>query len=91
MKNNSMQGTEQTIKLNELLEQLRAHPGTTANAKVMDEIKGIMEIYEDVDPVSAAKVMERVAVKLAGALIDTLGEYWDAIDPGEDEIFDPLS
>ena len=91
MKNNSMQGTEPTQNLNELLEQLRAHPGTTANAKVMDEIKGIMEIYEEVDPVSAAKVMERVAVKLAGALIDTLGEYWDAIDPGADEIFEPLS
>ena len=50
MKNNSTQGTEDTKDLNELLEQLRAHPGTTANAKVMDEIKGIMEIYEEVEP-----------------------------------------
>jgi hypothetical protein len=89
MMNNSMQGMEHAKDLNELLERLREHPGTTANAKVMDEIKGIMEIYDDVDPVSRAKIMERVATKLAGALIDTLGEYWDAIDPGADEIFEP--
>ena len=74
--------------LNELLEQLSEHPGTPANAKVINEIKGIMEIYDDVDPVSAAKVMERVAVKLAGALIDTLESCFNTEDM-DDEIFDP--
>lgn len=76
--------------LNELLEQLGEHPGTTANAKVINEIKGIMEIYDDVDPVSAAKVMERVAVKLAGALIDTLENCFTTED-SDDEVFDPSS
>ena len=49
-----------------------------------------MEIYDDVDPVSAAKVMERVAVKLAGALIDTLVSCFNTEDM-DDEIFDPLN
>jgi hypothetical protein len=68
---------------------LGAHPGTPDNAKVINEIKGILEIYDDVDPVSAARVMERVAVKLAGALIDTLDEYFEVTNPGGDEIFEP--
>ena len=74
--------------LNELIEQIGAHPGTPDNAKVINEIKGILEIYDDVDPVSAARVMERVAVKLAGALIDTLDEYFEVTNPGGDEIFE---
>lgn len=94
MKNNSIQSVATSIThkrtLYELIEQLAAHPGTPANAKVMDEIKGIMEIYDDLDPVSSARVMERVAMKLAGALINTLDECFDVTDPGE-EIFDPLN
>ena len=94
MKNNVSQFVPMEVarpkSLNELLEQLGEHPGTTANAKVINEIKGIMEIYDDVDPVSAAKVMERVAVKLAGALIDTLENCFTAED-SDDEVFDPSS
>jgi hypothetical protein len=92
MKNISIQSetAARTKNLNELIEFLREHPGTPANAKVIDEIKGIMEIYDDVDPVSAARVMERVAVKLASALINTLEECFDSADQG-DEIFDPMS
>jgi hypothetical protein len=76
--------------LRELIQQLEQRPGTISNAKTIDEIKGIMEIYDDVDPVSAARVMERVAVKLASALINTLEECFDSADQG-DEIFDPMS
>ena len=94
MKNNKSQFVSMVParpkSLNELLEQLGEHPGTTANAKVINEIKGIMEIYDDVDPVSAAKVMERVAVKLAGALIDTLVSCFNTEDM-DDETFDPLN
>jgi hypothetical protein len=80
--------TTHTQSLNELIEQLGAHPGTPDNAKVINEIKGILEIYDDVDPVSAARVMERVAIKLAGALIDTLDEYFEVTNPGGNEIFE---
>ncbi len=82
--------TTHVKSLNELIEQLGTYPGTPDNAKVINEIKGIMEIYDDVDPVSAARVMERVAVKLAGALINTLEECFDSSDQG-DEIFEPLN
>jgi hypothetical protein len=94
MKNNVSQFVPMEVarpkSLNELLEKLGEHPGTTANAKVINEIKGIMEIYNDIDPVSAAKVMERVAVKLAGALIDTLESCFNTEDM-DDETFDPLN
>lgn len=92
MKNNSMQSetTTRTKNLSELIEFLGEHPGSPANAKVINEIKGIMEIYDDVDPVSAARVMERVAAKLASALINTLEECFNTADQ-EDEIFDPIS
>lgn len=82
--------TARTKNLSELIEFLGEHPGSPANAKVINEIKGIMEIYDDVDPVSAARVMERVAVKLASALINTLEEGFNTADQG-DEIFDPIS
>ena len=92
MKNNSMQSelAAHPQSLRELIQQLEQRPGTISNAKTIDEIKGIMEIYDDIDPVSAARVMERVAVKLASALINTLEECFNTADQ-EDEIFDPIS